>query len=162
MATTKAQRKLFFNIRKMAQKLGRLGWFSESEIKIVAKELKVKPEDVVSMEMRLNNRNIAFDSAVNDDEETNWSDPVNYLEAPNSDPAQCVENEDWTAIQGHDLSSALSTLDERSKNIIEERWLKSKKATLQELAVKYNVSAERIRQLEENAMLKLKKGILNN
>jgi len=159
MATTKAQRKLFFNVRKMARKMGRLGWLTESEINTVAKELKVKPHEVANMEMRLNGGgDIAFDGFGSDDE-PDWNAPANYLVDSQSDPAKHAEADNWSATREHDLAHSLECLDERSKDIIMSRWLQTKKATLQELAGKYNVSAERIRQLEEAALLKLKKAI---
>lgn len=160
MATTKAQRKLFFNLRKMTKKLGRLGWLSEDEINIVAKELNVKPQDVVSMEMRLNNQDVSFDGFTDDDEESRGQNPVHYLEDQSlnsSNPAQQLENSNWEFTQEQGLSKALSNLDARSLDILQQRWLNAKKSTLHELAAKYNVSAERIRQIEENALLKLRK-----
>ena len=160
MATTKAQRKLFFNLRKMTKKLGRLGWLSEDEINIVAKELNVKPQDVVSMEMRLNNQDVSFDGFTDDEEESRGQNPVHYLEdqsLSSANPAQQLENSNWEFTQEQGLGEALSVLDARSLDILQQRWLNAKKSTLQELAVKYNVSAERIRQIEENALLKLRK-----
>lgn len=168
MATTKAQRKLFFNLRKMAHKMGRLGWFTKDEIHAVAKELKVKPEEVMSMEMRLNNSDVAFDGIYDEDDDSdgergNWSAPCNYLsiqdQSASADPAEYLENEDWTAAREQHLNKALQCLDLRSRDIIAQRWLAGKKATLHKLAAKYNVSAERVRQLEQMAMLKLKQEI---
>ena len=164
MATTKAQRKLFFNLRKMAHKLGRLGWFTKEEINTVAKELKVKPDEVIKMEMRLNSSDLAFDGYTDDDDNDNVaSAPCEYLtledQSANANPIVFLENEDWSSSREHNLSQALQKLDERSKDIIEQRWLKNKKSTLHDLAAKYNISAERIRQLESNALLRLKQEI---
>lgn len=160
MATTKAQRKLFFNLRKMANKLGRLGWFSDSEIELVAKELKVRPKDVANMEMRLNSPDVAFDAfADTNDENNSYNVPANYLEDPSSDIAASLEQTESKDQQEHCLTEALKTLDERSRAIVGKRWLAKQKATLHELADQYHVSAERIRQIEENALRKLKEKI---
>jgi RNA polymerase sigma-32 factor len=158
MATTKAQRKLFFNLRTIAKRFGRLGWFNQEEIDIVAKELKVKPKEVAQMEMRLNQGDVSFDGAFDndEDEENNWSAPVNYLEDPQGNPAENIERDNWDIDRTQRLTQALARLDLRSRDIIEQRWLKQGKQTLHDLAAKYQVSAERIRQLEESAMQKLK------
>lgn len=161
MATTKPQRKLFFNIRKMAQKMGRLGWFTSDEVDLVAKELKVKPAEVRAMEARLNNFDVPFDGFTDDEDNPRWDAPEYYLEDPVGDPAISFEQDSSLDTRKQNLSTALLSLDTRSQDIINNRWLKEKKLTLQELAAKYKVSAERIRQLEESALSKLKKQIAN-
>jgi RNA polymerase sigma-32 factor len=155
VATTKAQRKLFFNLRKSKK---RLGWMSHAEIETVAKELGVSSKDVLEMESRLSGRDITFDlTPETDDDDNNSVAPVSYLAADNdADPAQVLERAD-TETQGEtQLHRALVKLDDRSRDIVQRRWLNDQKATLQELADKYHVSAERIRQLENNAIRKLK------
>ncbi|MCF6777109.1 RNA polymerase sigma factor RpoH [Thiotrichales bacterium 19X7-9] len=152
IATTKAQRKLFFNLRSNKE---RLGWFTQEEIEAVAKDLNVDKATVIEMEKRMNAYDMAFDLS-NDDEEGPQLSPSMYLEDPNSELESIVEKED-TAIQlHHSLFAAVDQLDERSRDIITQRWLVDDKATLHDLADKYNVSAERIRQLEANALAKLK------
>lgn len=155
VATTKAQRKLFFNLRKAAK---RLGWFSEDEIKAVAYDLKVSPEEVRTMEYRLNAQDTPFDVVETEDEDSNWS-PVNYLEDNRYNPAALLEKQDWTDNRETALQHALQTLDTRSKDILYQRWLAQDKATLHDLAAKYHVSAERIRQIEKMAMDKLREAI---
>lgn len=158
VATTKAQRKLFFNLRTMKK---RLGWFSNEEINEVAKDLGVEPEDVREMEMRLNNADTSFDtSAMDDDDEHTHMVPAGYLEDQRYNPEQLLETSDWSEQSGSSLHQALQQLDERSQEILAARWLNEEKTTLQELADKYQVSAERIRQLEKNAMQKLKEAIV--
>jgi RNA polymerase sigma-32 factor len=154
VATTKAQRKLFFNLRKAAK---RLGWFSEDEVNAVAKDLNVSPEEVRTMEARLNAQDTAFDVLVNDDEDggSHWS-PSQYLEDNRYNPAALLEKQDWSDNREYALQQAMHDLDERSKDILQQRWLAEDKATLHDLAAKYNVSAERIRQIEKMAMDKLK------
>lgn len=153
IATTKAQRKLFFNLRQMKK---HLGWLTQAEVNDVARDLRVKPETVREMEMRLAASDTAFDCHSDDDDETARFAPAAYLEDQRFNPATESEHTDW-ANQSHSaLQSALMTLDTRSQEILNARWLADKKATLQELADKYNVSAERIRQLEKNAMQKLR------
>lgn len=157
VATTKAQRKLFFNLRKSKS---HLGWLSKDEAEAVAKDLGVKLETVYEMEERMDGRDMTFDTPLDDDGEDSYHAPINYLQQHNADPALLLENADW---QGHEevlLAKALDNLDERSRDILACRWLNAEKSTLQELADRYNVSAERIRQLEKNAMNKLKAGIL--
>ena len=156
VATTKAQRKLFFNLRSMKK---RLAWFSEKEIQDVAKDLKVKPETVREMEIRLNGSDMAFDAHEDDDDDKAAFAPANYLEDHRFNPATQLENSDWSEQSGSSMHEALSQLDERSQEIIHARWLDENKSTLQELADKYQVSAERIRQLEKMAMQKLKAAI---
>lgn len=158
MATTKAQRKLFFNLRRMAKKIGRLGWLTDDEINTVATELNVRPQDVMSMEMRLNNQDVTFDG-FSDDESSSYKDPVNYLEDVSGNPAEYLENADWEVSREQNLGKALMNLDERSQDILKRRWLNAKKSTLHDLAAKYNISAERVRQVEEAALLKLKKAL---
>lgn len=153
VATTKAQRKLFFNLRKSKK---RLGWFSHDEVQAVAAELGVSPTDVTEMEARMSNYDQAFD-LVGDDEDEGGFAPVHYLEDKSSDLAATIENDNWDDHATRRLSSALATLDERSQHIIRARWLDDdSKTTLQELADTYGVSAERVRQLEKNALKKLK------
>lgn len=152
VATTKAQRKLFFNLRKAK---GRLGWLSAEETKAVAEDLGVSEREVTEMEKRLYSHDVAFDPAPGDDEEKPYA-PALYLPNPEADPAAEVEADDWNSQAGEALAKALEDLDERSRDILESRWLAEKKTTLHELADKYGVSAERIRQLENNAIRKLK------
>jgi RNA polymerase sigma-32 factor len=156
IATTKAQRKLFFNLRSAKQ---RLGWLNQEEVEAVAEDLGVTPANVMEMERRLAQPDTSFDlPADGDDEETHFS-PVAYLAAPdNSDPSQQLEQDNFSDYQQQKLANALSTLDDRSRDIISQRWLNHEdKATLHTLADQYQVSAERIRQIENNAMKKLKK-----
>ncbi len=154
VATTKAQRKLFFNLRKMSK---RLSWFSNDEVRTVANNLNVSPEEVRTMEARLSQTDNSFDTSAYDEDNNSLNAPVNYMEDKRANPAQILEEQSsiYSAEQG--LKEALLTLDERSRDILERRWLAEKKATLHELAAKYNVSAERIRQLEKQAMNKLKR-----
>ena len=152
VATTKAQRKLFFNLRSRKK---RLGWFSSEEVRGVAEELGVKPETVLEMESRLANQDMAFDGSDSDDEDSP-SAPATYLPDRRMEPAEKIELEDTEANQKERLYAALSGLDERSKTILRERWLTEKKQTLHELAQQFGVSAERIRQIEKNAMKKMK------
>ncbi|EKE00894.1 MAG: hypothetical protein ACD_21C00256G0006 [uncultured bacterium] len=155
IATTKPQRKLFFNLRRATKKLN---WFSNDEVQHIARELKVNPKDVRVMEARLNNADVSFESSSEDDDsEANWSDPANYLQADTLDPADEIANSEFDKAQGDHLTTALNKLDQRSREILERRWLKATKATLHELAAEYNISAERIRQIEETAMNKIKK-----
>lgn len=153
IATTKAQRKLFFNLRSSKK---RLGWFSQEEVEAVAKDLNVKPETVLEMEARLSNYDMAFDGDQDDDDDNHVA-PATYLTSHNDDPASQLEKDDWKGQQLEALSESLADLDDRSRDILISRWLDDEnKATLHELADKYQVSAERIRQLEKNAMKKLK------
>ena len=154
IATTKAQRKLFFNLRKAKKGLA---WLSAEETRAVAKDLGVTPAEVTQMEQRLSSRDVAFDPAPDTDDEEAVYSPSAYLPAPDSDPAVAVEREQWDGASSQRLKHALATLDERSRTIVSRRWLDDdKKATLHELAAEYSVSAERIRQLEANALKKLK------
>ena len=152
VATTKAQRKLFFNLRSAKKSLN---WLNNDEVKAVAQDLGVSEVEVRRMESRLNSRDTAFDLPNDADEENSFA-PAAYLEAPESDPAQTLEQENWENFHQQKLINAMQTLDERSQDILAARWLNDEKSTLQELAEKYQVSAERIRQLEKNAMKKLK------
>lgn len=155
VATTKAQRKLFFNLRKNKK---RLGWFSNDEINNVAETLGVTRKDVLEMESRMSNQDQAFELSTDDDDNAGASSysPAQYLEDKQSDLATEVEDQNWEQHANQRLSNALISLDERSQDIIRTRWLHDDKATLQELANKYQISAERVRQLEKNALSKLK------
>ena len=154
VATTKAQRKLFFNLRKSKK---RLGWMNKAEVEAVAKDLGVSPEDVLEMESRLAGQDIGFDlTPESEDEDSNAVAPVTYLADVDADPAQSIEREDADTRNGARLEHALTGLDDRSRHILQRRWLDEEKATLQELADQYKVSAERIRQLENNAIKKLR------
>ncbi len=152
VATTKAQRKLFFNLRQMKN---HLGWLTPTEISDMANDLRVKPETVREMEMRLTSMDMPFDSHSDDEEDAHFA-PAGYLEDPRYNPAQLLDSAEQTDHAQHALQHALQKLDDRSQAILAARWLAEDKATLQELADKYQVSAERIRQLEKNAMVKLK------
>ena len=156
VATTKAQRKLFFNLRKNKK---RLGWFSNEEVTTVADTLGVSEKDVLEMESRMSNQDQAFELSSDDDDGGaslgNFS-PAQYLEDKQSDLATSVEDANWEDHANQRLSTALVALDERSQDIIRTRWLNEDKSTLQELADKYQISAERVRQLEKNALGKLK------
>lgn len=151
VATTKAQRKLFFNLRKAKK---RLGWFTHEEVQTVADELGVSTKEVLQMEARMSSQDQAFDLSADDDENGNFA-PVQYLEDKSTDVELDVINNDWDTNATKRLYSAIKTLDERSQDIIETRWLADSKITLQDLADKYQVSAERVRQIEKNAMKKL-------
>lgn len=157
IATTKAQRKLFFNLRKNKK---RLGWFSQDEVSTVAETLGVSNKDVLEMENRMASADQAFDLTGSDDDSqsTNFA-PAQYLEDQHSDLSVQVENSNWDNHVNNQLSQAIKCLDERSQDIITTRWLNEDKATLQQLAGKYQISAERIRQLEKNALGKLKGAI---
>ncbi|EGR0743838.1 RNA polymerase sigma factor RpoH [Vibrio cholerae] len=158
IATTKAQRKLFFNLRKSKK---RLGWFNNGEVETVARELGVEPAEVREMESRLAAQDAAFEMSAEDDENgIAYTAPVLYLEDKHSDLADNLEAENWEAHTTQRLSMALASLDERSQHIVRARWLDDdNKTTLQDLAEMYGVSAERIRQLEKNAMRKLKEAV---
>ena len=152
VATTKSQRKLFFNLRKMKKNLA---WLSEAETAAVAHDLGVDVADVREMEQRLSARDMSFDPTPESDEEEAYS-PAMYLPASNADPAVEVENEEWEEDSTERLSMALEKLDERSRSILKRRWMTDDKATLHELADEYGISAERVRQVESNAISKLK------
>ncbi|PCJ49071.1 MAG: RNA polymerase sigma factor RpoH [Gammaproteobacteria bacterium] len=153
VATTKAQRKLFFNLRKNKK---RLGWFSNEEVQAVAKDLGVDPAEVLRMETRLHAKDMTFDAPVGSDDTYS---PSMFLESSSVDPAEQAEADNWQDIQSRKLQIALSGLDERSQDILQQRWLTEDKATLHELAAQYGISAERIRQLENNAIKKLQKAM---
>jgi len=152
VATTKSQRKLFFNLRKMKKNLT---WLSEAETQAVARDLGVDVSDVREMEQRMSARDMSFDPTPEADEEDTYS-PAMYLPASNADPAIEVEREEWEEDSTDRLSVALGRLDERSRNILKRRWMTNDKATLHELADEYGISAERVRQVEVNAINKLK------
>ena len=156
VATTKAQRKLFFNLRKNKK---RLGWFSQEEVNTVADTLGVKPETVVEMESRLSGRDIGFDGFNDDDDDSHYVAPSAYLEDTSEEPAAKLEAVDWADFNQRRLQEALADLDDRSRDILMRRWLQEPKTTLQELADQYGVSAERIRQLEKAAMKKLRSAL---
>ena len=156
VATTKAQRKLFFNLRKAKKSLA---WLSADEAKAVAEDLGVDVAEVQRMEGRLSSRDVAFDAPTDSDDDDAWQAPQYYLEDQRSDPAVAVESSEWQENSEQQLYLALDDLDERSRDILAQRWLAENKATLHELADKYGVSAERIRQLEQNAMKKLRAAI---
>ncbi len=153
VATTKAQRKLFFNLRGAKK---RLGWLNQAEVQAVAEELGVSAENVLEMEKRLHARDAAFDAAPDSDAENERASPATFLANDSLDPADEVERAQWNNMQETKLHAALRGLDERSRDIVARRWLVDDKATLQELANEYSVSAERIRQLENNAIKKLR------
>ncbi len=160
IATTKAQRKLFFNLRKNKK---RLGWFSKDEVTNVADTLGVSVKDVMEMESRLSNQDQAFELSTDDDDNSIGGSfsPAQYLEDKQSDLATLVEDANWEDHGQQQLMAAMVNLDDRSKDIIQTRWLNDNKATLQELAEKYQISAERVRQLEKNALNKLKGAMAN-
>jgi RNA polymerase sigma-32 factor len=156
VATTKAQRKLFFNLRSAKKSLS---WLSKEEAQAIADDLGVEVHEVQRMEGRLSSRDIGYDQPVDADDDEAWRAPQYYLEDQVSDPAVTVESDDWKESSEVKLRSALADLDERSQDILAQRWLAEEKSTLHELAAKYDVSAERIRQLEQNAMKKLRKSL---
>lgn len=152
VATTKAQRKLFFNLRSSK---ARLGWMNQEEVQDVAKALGVSSKDVMEMEARMNHfHDTSFDADEDDDD--SYLAPSTYLEAPNADPSNLLENKDWNVQKSDALFVAFESLDARSRDILEQRWLDENKATLQDLAQKYGISLERVRQLEANALKKLR------
>jgi len=153
VATTKAQRKLFFNLRRMKKNLA---WLSDEETAAVAGELGVDTREVREMERRLSARDLSFDPAPDTGDEETIASPSLYLPAPDSDPATIVEQDEWDGAVSSNLASAIEGLDERSRTIVRSRWLGEEKKTLQELAADYGVSAERIRQIEAAALLKLR------
>jgi len=156
VATTKAQRKLFFNLRSAKK---RLGWLSHKEVETVAKDLGVSTKEVLEMEKRLSSYDTSFDMPVDadDDDDQNFS-PSAYLEDNRYDPAVLIEEIEWETCRDLQLQQSVEKLDDRSRNILEKRWLDDdNKTTLQELADHYKVSAERIRQIENSAMKKIRK-----
>ena len=152
VATTKAQRKLFFNLRKAKKNLA---WLTFDETQAVAADLGVSPEEVSEMEKRLHARDAIFDPAPDADDERAFT-PAAYLPSPDADPAKLVETADFNDDASERMVAAISTLDDRSRHIIESRWLSEKKLTLHELADEYGISAERVRQVEANAIKKLR------
>ncbi len=152
VATTKAQRKLFFNLRKAKKSLS---WLSAEETAAVAKDLGVPEHEVTAMEQRLSAHDASFDAPTYDDGDNAYG-PSAYLPSPNADPADLVEGADWHSDASERLTEALTDLDDRSRAILQRRWLSEQKSTLHELADEYGVSAERIRQIEAAAIKKLK------
>ena len=152
IATTKAQRKLFFNLRRLKKNLT---WLTAEETAAVARDLGVSPGEVSEMEKRLAARDMSFDPTPESDDEEVYS-PASYLPAADADPAESVENAEWESDSSDRLQTALGRLDDRSRDILQKRWMADDKATLHELADKYGVSAERIRQIEANALGKLR------
>lgn len=152
VATTKAQRKLFFNLRKSKK---RLGWFTNEEVQKVAETLGVSTKEVLQMESRMSSHDQTFDLTDNDNDESDNFAPVQYLEDKSSDVETLVADANWEKDSSQRLLSAIKTLDERSQFIIQARWLADDKTTLHDLADKYDVSAERVRQIEKNAIKKL-------
>jgi RNA polymerase sigma-32 factor len=153
IATTKSQRKLFFNLRRFKKNLG---WLNDAETRAIAADLGVTAAEVTDMEQRLSSRDLSFDPAPDADEEDGAYSPSAYLPHPESDPSVAVEREQWDEDTADRLAQAMETLDERSQNILRSRWMTENKATLHELADQYGVSAERIRQIEANAIKKLR------
>ena len=157
VATTKAQRKLFFNLRS---KKKRLAWMNQAEVTDIANDLGVTNKDVMEMEKRMSGQDIGFDLSADTDEDDSYS-PNQYLQSEEvDDPSELLESSDWDSHTRSLFTNAMSTLDDRSKDILACRWLVDEKATLQDLAAKYSVSAERIRQIESNAIDKLKAAVV--
>ena len=154
VATTKAQRKLFFNLRSSRK---RLGWMSQAEVGDIAADLGVEPRVVMEMEQRLSAHDASYDPLIEHDSENDRPAPAGYLQDLRFEPAARAEDDDWEAHSEAQLAGALEALDDRSRSIIVRRWLAERKTTLQVLADEYGVSAERIRQLEKNALEKLRK-----
>jgi RNA polymerase sigma-32 factor len=152
IATTKAQRKLFFNLRRLKKNLA---WLTDAETRAVAQDLGVTAEEVTEMEKRLSARDLSFDPMPDGDDEDAYS-PAVYLSTADADPSTLVERAEWEDRTADRLAAALETLDARSRDILRSRWMSGEKATLHELAERYGVSAERIRQLEANAIKKLR------
>ena len=153
VATTKAQRKLFFNLRSSKK---RLGWFTRQEVEDVAVDLGVKPETVLEMESRLSGHDIAFDGPIREDDDPIVATPAGYLSDLRMEPSRQLEASDSESHMNQRLADALEELDQRSREILQARWLGDGKSTLHELADRFQVSAERIRQIEKSAMNKLK------
>jgi RNA polymerase sigma-32 factor len=153
IATTKAQRKLFFNLRRLK---GRLGWMNRAEVEAVARDLDVRPEDVLQMEARLSGHDVSFSATPADGDEAYV--PEDYL-ADQGDALADLEEREWTERREHSMKQALEGLDGRARDIVNRRWLQDEKEGLQELADKYGISAERVRQIESSAMKKLRKAI---
>jgi RNA polymerase sigma-32 factor len=157
VATTKAQRKLFFNLRSQKKTLD---WLSADETRAIAAELGVDVTEVTRMEGRLTSRDVAFDAPTDSDDEDTWQAPQHFLKDEQADPCQLVEAAEFAEDGSARLHVALTDLDGRSRDILERRWLVDDKATLHELAAEYDVSAERIRQLEANALKKLRTALV--
>ncbi len=153
VATTKAQRKLFFNLRRLKKNLS---WLSADETRAVAQDLGVSPAEVSEMEQRLSARDLPFDSGNSEAEEEDSYSPAAYLPAPDADPAEQAEAQEWSSTSSEQLSAAMERLDDRSRTILQRRWMSDDKATLHELADEYGVSAERIRQIEAGAITRLR------
>jgi RNA polymerase sigma-32 factor len=153
IATTKAQRKLFFNLRRMKKNLA---WLSNDETQAVARELGVSEHEVREMEQRLSSQDLSFDPLPQADDEDAY-EPAAYLSAPSSDPAELAEGADWEENSSSQLTEAVQALDPRSRDILQRRWMVEKKATLHELAAEYHLSAERIRQIEAAAITRLRR-----
>jgi RNA polymerase sigma-32 factor len=153
VATTKAQRKLFFNLRRMKKNLS---WLTDQETEAVAGELGVEPREVREMERRLSARDLSFDPVPDTGDEDSAVSPSLYLPSPEADPAAIIEQDQWDGAVAGNLATALEGLDDRSRTVIRSRWLAEEKKTLQELADDYGVSAERIRQIESAALAKLR------
>ena len=153
VATTKAQRKLFFNLRKAKKNLS---WLNQEETEAVARDLGVSATEVTEMEKRMSARDMMFDAPSDSDDERGGYGASNFLPAADSDPAEIVEAHDWEQNTQRRLMNGINTLDERSQDIIRRRWIAETKETLQDLAAEYGVSAERIRQIENNAIKKLR------
>ena len=156
VATTKAQRKLFFKLRNSKKKIG---WLTNDEKSLIANDLGVKTRDVETMEQRLASKDVLFDRP--EDGNDSYVSPAGFLPAPNSDPSRLVEKENWLESNIELLSEAMDNLDNRSKEVLKLRWLTEEKVTLKELAKKFNVSLERVRQIEEQAILDLREQLLN-
>ena len=156
VATTKAQRKLFFKFRNSKKKIG---WLTNDEKSLIANDLGVKTRDVETMEQRLASKDVLFDRP--EDDSDSYVSPAGFLPAPNSDPSRLVEKENWLESNIELLSEAMDNLDNRSKEVLKLRWLTEEKVTLKELAKKFNVSLERVRQIEEQAILDLREQLLN-
>ncbi len=153
VATTKAQRKLFFNLRRMKKNLA---WLSDEETQAVAGELGVEPREVREMERRLSARDLSFDPAPDTGDEEMTASPSLYLSSPEADPAAIIERDQWEGAMSGSLADALEGLDQRSRTVIKARWLAEDKKTLQDLADEFGISAERIRQIESAAIGKLR------
>lgn len=158
VATTKAQRKLFFKLRSAKK---RLGWLNHDEVQTVAQELGVTPENVLEMEARLNSRDLSFDPLLETDSDADAEHftPAAWLRDEQANPAEVLERDDWDERSLDQLDTALQRLDPRSRDIVQRRWLSDAKPTLHQLAAEYQVSAERIRQLESNALKKLRSAL---
>lgn len=156
VATTKAQRKLFFKLRGSKKKIG---WLTNDEKSLIASDLGVRTKDIETMEERLASKDVLFDRP--EDENTPHVSPAGFLPAPNSDPSKLVEEENWLESNIEMMSTAIEKLDKRSKEILQLRWLSDEKVTLKDLAKKFNVSLERVRQIEEKAILDLREQLLN-